>query len=120
MNGEGKRSAWEKWMGLGNMLGCHQIAERSFFIRGRQFPVCARCTGMFLGYAVFGTTAWIYIPRVYISAAFMALMLLDWALQRFGIAESTNMRRLVTGILCGYGFLGTVTAAVKYAVLLLK
>ncbi len=28
---------------------CHRITERSFTINGRQFPLCARCTGMYLG-----------------------------------------------------------------------
>lgn len=28
---------------------CHRIAERSFFIGDRQTPLCARCTGMYLG-----------------------------------------------------------------------
>lgn len=28
---------------------CHQIPERSFFMAGRQLPLCARCTGTFLG-----------------------------------------------------------------------
>ena len=32
---------------------CHQIEERSFTLNGRQFPLCARCSGMFLG-AVLG------------------------------------------------------------------
>ena len=28
---------------------CHRIALRSFHINGRQFPMCARCSGQFLG-----------------------------------------------------------------------
>lgn len=28
---------------------CHRITERSFTIAGRQFPLCARCTGTYLG-----------------------------------------------------------------------
>ena len=31
---------------------CHRITERSFTIGGRQFPLCARCTGMYLGVAL--------------------------------------------------------------------
>lgn len=34
---------------LGNNSGCHQLAERSFFYKGYQFPVCARCTGVTIG-----------------------------------------------------------------------
>lgn len=31
---------------------CHRITERSFTINGRQFPLCARCSGMYLGVAL--------------------------------------------------------------------
>ena len=36
--------------------GCHQMPERSFFFKGYQFPVCARCTGMIVGYFLSITT----------------------------------------------------------------
>ena len=39
---------WIRLMELGEMLGCHQMPERSFFIKGFQFPVCARCIGVIL------------------------------------------------------------------------
>ena len=35
-----------KFIGFGI---CHQMPERSFFIDGHQLPLCARCTGMYLG-----------------------------------------------------------------------
>ena len=31
----------------------------------------------------------------------IAVMGLDWGIQHFGIKESTNRRRLITGISCG-------------------
>lgn len=37
------------WLGAGI---CHRLTERSFVINGRQFPLCARCTGMYLGVAL--------------------------------------------------------------------
>jgi uncharacterized membrane protein len=36
---------------------CHQLPERSFFLDGRQLPVCARCTGLYLSGAA-GLAAW--------------------------------------------------------------
>ena len=36
---------------------CHQLPERSFFLDGRQLPVCARCTGLYLSGAA-GLVAW--------------------------------------------------------------
>ena len=34
-------------------LICHRIPERSFFFRGHQFPVCARCTGFYISLAIY-------------------------------------------------------------------
>lgn len=39
-------------MGKADAIGyavCHRIAERSYDIGGRELPLCARCTGMYLG-----------------------------------------------------------------------
>ncbi len=37
------------WLGAGV---CHRITARSFTIAGRQLPLCARCTGLYLGVAL--------------------------------------------------------------------
>ena len=34
-------------------LICHRMPERSFFIRGYQFPVCARCTGFYISLIIY-------------------------------------------------------------------
>ena len=108
---------WLKAMDIGHFLGCHQLAERSFFIDGYQFPVCARCTGVILS----GIFAWPLIfkkkmPPLNVSAALAEIMLFDWTLQRCKIKESTNLRRLITGFLGGFGCLmihGKVLTYVK-------
>jgi len=33
---------------------CHQRAERSFFSCGHQWPVCGRCAGLYMGFAMGG------------------------------------------------------------------
>ena len=42
---------------------CHQRPERSFFLDGHQFPVCARCTGLYLSAAV-GLLGWVAFKAV--------------------------------------------------------
>src|SRR5688572_17408563 len=42
---------------------CHQRAERSFHLDGVRMPVCARCTGLYLGGAL-GVLAWTMIAGV--------------------------------------------------------
>lgn len=39
-------------------LVCHQLPERSFHVAGVQLPVCARCTGLYIG-AVAGALMWV-------------------------------------------------------------
>jgi uncharacterized membrane protein len=41
---------------IGSVI-CHQLPERSFFLDGRQLPVCARCTGLYLSGAA-GLVGW--------------------------------------------------------------
>lgn len=93
-------------MAWGQLIGCHQLAGRSFFIKGYQLPVCARCTGVFFGQGL--AIISIIFFREYISALWsvvaMAIMFLDWFVQKIGLLESNNARRLVSGVLGGYGF----------------
>ena len=89
---------------IGDRSGCHQMVERSFRLRGYTFPVCARCTGVFFGQivAVLLLIIGIVCPW-YITAGLLGIMGLDWMLQRIGLKESTNIRRLVTGFFGGFG-----------------
>lgn len=88
----------------GNNSGCHQLPERSFFCNGKQFPVCARCTGVFFGEvgAVVLALFRVFL-RPSIGFALLICMGLDWLIQELRIRESTNIRRLITGIMGGFG-----------------
>jgi len=89
-------------MKIGSLYGCHQIADRSFFIRGRQLPVCARCTGVLLGSLLAYAFFVLWSPPLLICVFGLAVMFTDWLIQRLNIKESTNIRRLITGLLGGY------------------
>lgn len=92
-------------MATGKRTGCHQRADRSFFFRGYQFPVCARCTGVLVGYLVAIPCYIAWGTSLRLCIIFAAITLLDWVLQYGKLLESTNIRRLVTGICGGYGVL---------------
>lgn len=95
---------WIKLMEMGNALGCHQMPERSFFVKGYQFPVCARCTGVILS-AIIATI--IFFKKklpIGLCIAMSSVMLFDWGIQYLEIKESTNSRRLITGLIGGFGY----------------
>ena len=87
---------------------CHQLPERSFFIAGHPFAVCARCTGIYAGFAV--ATVLYPLTRslrqteaparkwLFIAAAPLAI---DFAIEFSGRWHNTHSSRLSTGALLG-------------------
>ena len=61
---------------------CHQLSERSFHVDGHQLPLCARCSGMYLG-AVLGI---VYLSFTYKRSAGTPPRLVIAALILFGAA----------------------------------
>lgn len=80
------------------------MPERSFFIRGYQFPVCARCTGAILVFPVSVVLALKKKPSNKACIYLSGVMLADWMIQFLKIKESTNRRRFITGSIGGLGF----------------
>jgi len=87
---------------------CHQIPERSFFVEGHPFAVCARCTGLYVGF----TVAVLAYPLVrslrqteaparkwlFLAAAPLAI---DFTVGFLGIWNNTHFSRFATGALLG-------------------
>lgn len=98
---------------------CHQLPERSFFAGRYQLPVCARDTGIYLGFAV-GLLALQVLSRgrrpselprwpvLLLVGLFVAALGADGVSSYAGLRATTNPIRLVTGILTGWG-LATIT-----------
>jgi uncharacterized membrane protein len=87
---------------------CHQRPDRSYFIEGHKLGVCARCTGLYAGFAI---TLLLYPlvrslrnnvnpPREYLILAAIPLGI-DFSLTFFGLWENTHTSRLLTGALLG-------------------
>ena len=109
---------------------CHRLPERSISIGGQQLPLCARCSGTFLGVlmtmvglALSGRTRANRLPppRVLIVLAGFILM---WAIDGFNsyltlfpgaphLYEPQNWLRLTTGVLNGLA-LGTLVFAILH------
>ena len=112
----------QKWLPI--IFGCHGKAERSFFINGKQFPICARCTGELIGIIMIAITYWFYhLPTLY--AIFLLFpMILDGGIQLFTKYESNNYLRFFTGFLFGYSlfqlFFSSLIATYWYGYHLVK
>lgn len=98
------------WLGFGL---CHQLADRSFAAGGVQLPVCARDTGIYIGFVVSLAViafldrgrrrqdmppAWI----LGIGVAALALMAWDGLTSYMGLRETTNLLRLASGLGAGF------------------
>lgn len=82
---------------------CHRLPSRSFFYRGVQFPICARCTGICIGYVIGIILALFKVLPFFYALILIIPMIIDGSGQLFNKWLSTNYRRLVTGILGGIG-----------------
>jgi uncharacterized membrane protein len=108
-------------LGKADLVGfgiCHRIAARSFTFDGRQLPLCARCTGTFLG-AMLGLSVMLLlrrqrasqlpsIPILGLLVIFVGMWAFDGLNSYMGffpgapqLYEPQNWLRLTTGLLQG-------------------
>ena len=87
-------------------VDCHRMPSRSFFYKKKQFPVCARCTGIYLGFFVMIRLLWFYQIGMILSAILILPTLIDGLTQAYLNRESTNFLRFTTGVLAGIGMSG--------------
>lgn len=91
-----------RWLPI--FFGCHCKAERSFYYHGKKFPICARCTGQLIGMILAIILFRIIYPSsIMIWIGFLIPLIIDGTIQKVTDYESTNLRRLWTGILFGCG-----------------
>ncbi|MDO5849457.1 MAG: DUF2085 domain-containing protein [Methanobrevibacter sp.] len=87
---------------------CHRLPERSFFWRGHQFPVCARCTGVYLSIVTVPLLRMLRLDfqaLLILGIILIAPMAVDGTTQLFRLRESNNYLRLFTGFIGGIGVL---------------
>ena len=92
---------------------CHQLPERSFFFRGMQFPICARCTGIVLGLLLGPLPCAFGLYNVCFSLMLASILVIDGYTQLKGWRKSTNTLRFLSGLLFGYSLVSFVFAFVS-------
>jgi uncharacterized membrane protein len=81
---------------------CHRRQDRSLKILTYTLPLCARCTGLWLGFAL-GLSlrlAGLHMPLLFAVALMLPLMA-DGLTQLVGLRMSNNLLRLASGVLFG-------------------
>ena len=83
---------------------CHMKSSRSFSINDNQMPYCARCFGIFLGFAIgAGFATFIVIDlNLWLLIVGLVPIGLDGGLQLVTSYESNNFFRVITGSLAGF------------------
>lgn len=104
-NHKNSQASYIKWI---TKFICHGKKERTFNFKGRYFPVCSRCTGLYIGVFL----CFIYIIHFYINYSSYLLLIsvlmiiptfTDGITQLLCIRESTNLIRFLTGMIAGSG-----------------
>lgn len=101
---------FERLAHLGEVPLCNGMAERAPHLFGFCFPLCYRCTFFIL--ALFITLGIGFHKRFKVKPIYLFLCILslviDGGLQTFFGFESTNIRRILTGGLFGFGIAGFI------------
>lgn len=93
---------------LAIIFGCHQLEHRSFSFFYRYLKICSRCSGILIGMLLT-----VFLSKSNINKHLFLLgiipIVIDGFYQYYSKYESTNQRRLLTGILFGPAFLVIVS-----------
>lgn len=96
------------------IFGCHCRPDRSLYFKNKKFPICARCTGEFLGIILSIFLYKFYSFNILINIIFILPMLIDGFFQLLTKYESNNIKRLITGTLFGYGFFNLILKSIFF------
>ncbi len=90
---------------------CHQLSSRCLTIGNITLPICARCSGIYTGFFITAVILFIMyrkkesgIPPLYILiilSLFFLSTIVDGIASNFGLYNTNNNIRFITGFLCG-------------------
>ena len=97
---------------------CHGRVERSLELFGVPMPICARCTGIYVGLLAGLMAYWLLrsvAEKTMRAVAFVAVtpLAIDGLTQLSGLRESTNELRIATGVIAGIAFGLWILSAVE-------
>ncbi len=106
-----------RWRSLFGFI-CHGRVERSLELFGVPMPICARCTGIYLGLMAGLAAFWLVrfvSAKAMRNVSIVAVMPLaiDGLTQLTGLRESTNPLRVATGLIAGLAFGLWILSAVE-------
>ena len=87
---------------------CHRRPDRTLSYKNHYFPLCARCTGFYISgfiFLIIFLIINIHYPKYLLVIYVLSLipLAIDGITQYFGFRESTNLIRVVTGVIAGFG-----------------
>lgn len=87
---------------------CHRIPERTFRVNNYYFPVCSRCTGIYLGSIIYFIYVYFYYVEYNLWLIILAILMiiptfLDGLTQYFNLRISNNYLRFTSGVIAGLG-----------------
>jgi uncharacterized membrane protein len=90
---------------------CHQLSARSLSIGNVVLPICSRCSGIYIGFTITALILFIMfrkkendLPPPYaliILCLFFLSTIIDGIASNFGLYNTDNNLRFLTGFLCG-------------------
>jgi len=103
---------------------CHQLPAKSLNIGGIYLPICARCSGIYIGFFIAALILFIMfrkkesnLPPIYILVIlclFIFSTVVDGILSYFGHFETNNNIRFITGFLCGSSIMAIIYPVFVY------
>ena len=101
-----------KWLPI--FFSCHCRKDRSFFYKGQQFPICARCTGELAGIMIAIPVYFLISIPLPLCLILLVTCIVDGTLQLKTAYESHNIKRFITGLLFGFAMMILIFMSFEY------
>lgn len=105
---------------LALLFGCHQFISRTIKLFKKPLPLCARCSGIYVGVLLSVFVFYISDLGLLMSLLLGIPLIIDGVLQKKFNINSNNTRRFITGLLFGFAFVALYSAYNASMIYLIK